>query len=142
MSRMQISSPQHFLRNYSAVKNNSSPILRPTLPAFPYPLPVATYIHPRTLFAIQVCYWWRWRGGVQRSVTCRASGPLSLPPLKLRLCLTPRTDEGEYTGSSSFRFTPDVTVSYTHCIRSRVCFVETKRKSVCPSAWYGSSFLT
>ena len=64
MSRMQISSPQLFLRNYSVVKNNSSPILRPTLSAFPYPLLVATYIHPRTLFAVQVCCWWWWRGGV------------------------------------------------------------------------------
>jgi hypothetical protein len=34
---MQISSPQLFPRNYSAVKNNSSSILRPTLSASPTP---------------------------------------------------------------------------------------------------------
>jgi len=64
------------------------------------------------------------------------------PTTKVASLPDSRTDEGEYTGSSSFRFTPDVTLSYTQCIRSRVCFVEAKRKSVGPSAWYGSSFLT
>jgi len=46
------------------------------------------------------------------------------PTTKVASLPDSRTDEGEYTASSSFRFTPEVTISYTHCIRA-----------VCASCW-------
>jgi hypothetical protein len=40
------------------------------------------------------------------------------PTTKVASLPDSRTDEGEYAASSSFRFTPEVTISYTHCIRT------------------------
>jgi len=135
MPPMQISSPLlfFFLRNYSAVKNSFSPILRTTLPAFPYPhqLPHISLLvlSLRYKFAIGD------DGREVSNVQWRAEPADHFHSHNLS-CLT-QGHEGEYTASSSFRFIPDVTISYTQCM-SRVCFVEAKRISVGPSAWYGS----